>query len=100
MLTTIYRCESGHWVTNLLNNVHYVQFEPQDICRFNSLNLHPAGAVTIELTTHGIIESITLVKTGEQVNYIDIPKNHHLSKEIKMGRPYANEISSDARICA
>lgn len=89
MSTTIYQCTTGEWVTNLMGSVHHVQFVAQEYSTFMSLGLSEQGAVLIELTPHGVIESVKSVKTRDIIAQLDIPSNHGLYNQLIIGKPYA-----------
>lgn len=77
------------WVTELLGAERNFQFDLDENSTWRSLGIHPEGAVQFECDMRGNLEKLVLCKTGEELDYLEIPKNNQLSMLITVTTRYA-----------
>lgn len=85
--TTIYKHESGDWVTDWYGHKHHITFNPVDEDYFISLGLLEQAAVKFEVNQRGVILGVYNNRTGEALDNVTIPTRHALQRELNIGRP-------------
>lgn len=84
---TIYKHDSGEWVTDWMGRVHSVVFNVTDDLSFVSLGLFDLPAVRFEVNIRGVILGVYNNKTNLPLAEVTFPIKHSLHREINIGKP-------------
>lgn len=84
---TIYKHETGEWVTDWKNKTHHVTFNTDNGNDFVSLGLQTHGAVRFVINQRGVILGVYDHRTDRDLKSVTFPVNHSLHRELNIGRP-------------
>lgn len=84
---TIYKLESGDWITDWYERQHHVTFNPIDDGSFVTLGLLDQSAVRFEVNSRGVILGAYNNRTDDALERVTIPTRHALHRELNIGRP-------------
>lgn len=77
------------WVTELMGTERNFQFDLDENSTWRSLGLHPEGAVQFECDLRGNLEKLVLCKTGQELDYLEIPKNNQVAMLVQVTSRHA-----------
>lgn len=84
---TIYKHDSGEWVTDWYGKPHHVTLNATTDESFVTLGLFALPAVRFEINNRGVIHGVFDNRTDHNLAEVTIPVNHALHRELNIGKP-------------